>query len=266
MQLIIKLGITITFILNFCVIFSNCLVKERCFTDKECGEGKICIKGECILGCRNDEGCEDGMVCKDGKCIPKEDGSVNDIEDIEEEHPLIPCPEDMVPVGKFCIDKYEASRPDATETSPGSNNSYATSRALVLPWTNVSWEEAKQACEASGKRLCTPEEWEKACKGPHNTTYCYGDEYDPKVCNGIDTFGRENFHLLPTGSLPNCTNEYGVYDMNGNVWEFDSSGNGRVRGGAYNCIDSKSLHQCSYYIIFGTGPKNNVGFRCCKDR
>ena len=45
------------------------------------------------------------------------------------------CPSDMALVGaNLCVDKWEASRPDATAWSFGSDSSHATSRAGVLPW------------------------------------------------------------------------------------------------------------------------------------
>lgn len=58
----------------------------------------------------------------------------------------------------FCVDTYPASRLDATETSPGLDESYAASRAGVIPWTNVTYDEALRACLDAGKTLCEPEE------------------------------------------------------------------------------------------------------------
>jgi formylglycine-generating enzyme required for sulfatase activity len=169
----------------------------------------------------------------------------------------------MVAVAKlFCIDRYEASRPDATATSYGTDNSRAQSVEGVYPWQVVSNEEAEAACESSGKRLCSPEEWQLACQGPNGTVYAYGDAYQPAVCNGIDTFGRTDYHLTPTGALPECANEWGVFDMNGNLWEYVSGGSDlTVRGGAFNCIDSATLHRCDY--IPGSWAPSALGFRCC---
>lgn len=243
--------------------YQFCLVKQKCYADKECGKGNICENQQCSQGCRILSDCPDGLECKEGICIDvSADSGINDINLTD----APPCPDGMTAIDLFCMDIYEASRPDADSNSAGTVNSYATSRAGVFPWTNVTYEEAEAACQNAEKRLCSPDEWEKTCKGPDQTEYCYGDDYQPQTCNGIDAFGRENFHMLPTGSMPDCTNEYGIFDMNGNVWEFDSTAEGRVRGGAYNCIDSESLHLCGYYQKFGTGARSNVGFRCCKNR
>ncbi len=143
-----------------------------------------------------------------------------------------------------------------------------------MPWLVADNHEAETACEAAGKRLCSEIEWRRACRGPHDTAYSYGNMYDATSCNGIDLFCEcdaypgcyrscgADFHLVPTGTLPECTNEYEVFDINGNVWEHVQGGdNTRVRGGAYNCGDSEELHDCDYI------PKNwtpsAVGFRCC---
>ena len=207
------------------------------------------------------------------------DGIDNDCDWLIDED-LLCCPEDMVAVdGLFCIDRYEASRPDATDSSAGADESRATSRQGVLPWVNVSVQQAALACERAEKRLCNPGEWLSACQGSDEADYCYGSEYEAATCNGIDTFceqpvfgcglqalddGKVVFKVTPTGVLENCVGEYGAYDLNGNVWEWDSDPSGQARGGAYNCSNSKKLHMCTYIRTDGAEAINNVGFRCCK--
>jgi hypothetical protein len=181
--------------------------------------------------------------------------------------PPPPCPEDMVDIGgSFCMDRFEASRPDATATSSGTDESQATSRRGVMPWQLWTTDEnavARSACQAAGKDLCSAEQWLVACAGPARTAYGYGDTYEPLSCNGIDTFGRASFHLLPTGSLETCQSAWGVYDLNGNLWEHVLDGSpAQVRGGAYNCSDSAALHRCDYVPASWTPTAR--GFRCCR--
>src|SRR5262245_58636344 len=47
----------------------------------------------------------------------------------------------------------------------------------AIPMTNVSREDAAKLCAQKDKRLCTELEWERACKGPNNAFYEYGDDY-----------------------------------------------------------------------------------------
>ncbi|HOU54508.1 MAG TPA: SUMF1/EgtB/PvdO family nonheme iron enzyme [Myxococcota bacterium] len=239
-------------ILGLMVLGLGGCVRERCYQDTDCRDGKVCgPSGECVYACTRDDECGQGFQCQDHRCVPRP--------------PVTPvtCPPDMVVVADaFCVDRYEASRPDATADTPGTDGTRATSRAGVRPWLVKDNEEAQVACEAAGKRLCTPAEWETACRGPAGTVYGYGDDYDPETCNGIDTFGPGKFHLEPTGVFPECTNGWGVFDMNGNVWEHVLGGDGRtVRGGAYNCSDSRTFHRCDY--VPRTWTPAALGFRCC---
>jgi hypothetical protein len=121
------------------------------------------------------------------------------------------CPADMLVVApitdssgtaRFCIDRYEASRADATANSQGSDDSIAMSTANVLPWyvrpmNDAALKEFKNACEAAGKYLCTAEEWEYSCSGPKNNAYVF--EADPtdtdfdfadyvEICNNVATY------------------------------------------------------------------------------
>jgi|GEM_PF-326006 len=227
-------------------------VQERCTMDQDCPSPKVCSAGgECVYECESDEDCGAGFGCAAHRCSPIE-------------HVPIQCPDDMVPVQNlFCVDRYEASRADATAEESGVDNSKATSRASVIPWeVGDDNATAAGACQAAGKRLCTPFEWELACRGPEGRRYGYGSSYEPETCNGIDTFGAASVKLLPTAQLAECVNGWGAYDLNGNLWEHVADGDGTsVRGGAYNCIDSMTLHRCDY--VPRTWVPSALGFRCC---
>ncbi|MBL6974879.1 MAG: SUMF1/EgtB/PvdO family nonheme iron enzyme [Deltaproteobacteria bacterium] len=251
-------------VLAFGLVFAGCTVDEHCFGDSDCVHPRVCdTRGICVLECTHDGDCGDGYACEAFRCVPsiaKPDVAV----DIEGDAPVFECPEDMVMVaGAYCVDRYEASRPDATEDDEGSNGSMALSRPGVMPWRVLDNATAQAACEAVGKRLCSPAEWEVACQGSDGTVYGYGDDYEPHTCNGIDTFGGGGFHLDVTGAFPGCTNEWGVFDMNGNLWEHVLGGTDKtIRGGAYNCGDSKALHRCDY--VPATWTPSARGFRCCR--
>lgn len=59
---------------------------------------------------------------------------------------------------RTCVDIHAASRRDATATSPGRDDNFATSRASVIPWTSLTFGEAVQACGRAGKFLCNADE------------------------------------------------------------------------------------------------------------
>ena len=95
----------------------------------------------------------------------------------------------------------------------------------AIPQSGVTRTQAEGLCQERGKRLCTELEWERACKGPRNLSYEYGDRHRPEVCQT----GRAP-RLLPSGYRTACRSDFGVRDLHGGVWEWTQSRWGR--GGA----------------------------------
>lgn len=83
------------------------------------------------------------------------------------------------------------------------------------PVVNVSWYTAMAYAQWIGKRLPTESEWEKAARGGlHEKMYPWGDQLNTSMAN----YGKYIGAPTPIGEyLPN---DYGVYDMAGNVWEW----------------------------------------------
>src|SRR5690606_39219466 len=69
----------------------------------------------------------------------------------------------------------------------------------AIPITNLTRQEASALCVEQGKRLCTELEWERACKGPDNRTYEYGETYRAETCRT----GRRA-ELRPSGYHVGC--------------------------------------------------------------
>jgi formylglycine-generating enzyme required for sulfatase activity len=196
----------------------------------------------------------------------------------------------MVWAGSFCIDRYEASRTDASADAAGVDESQACSRPNVMPWvvdtmTDEVFATYQAACSAAGKRLCTAEEWLGACQGPASTVYVFGDTWDAEKCNCVDSFCDDYcaangivscntsqncgyqyscYHPVPSGQFPDCSNAYGHFDMGGNVWEIVSSTSSstgyEIRGGAFNCGQPSQRLQCSFVANW---THLFAGFRCC---
>jgi hypothetical protein len=221
------------------------------------------------------------------------------------------CPVDMVTVEHaYCIDAYEASLnqvlPDGRERPwpyyevlPAAGMGVvvrAVSRHGVFPQGYISGLQAKDACMRSGKRLCKPAEWRKACMGPKRTTYPYGDHRQPGRCNDNGRSPMRFFNpdlddkpehrwmwghsgnmidprlnqlegtLARSGERADCTNEYGVFDMVGNLHEWVDDPDGTFQGGYYldthlngdGCYYRTTAHPVSHYDY-------STGFRCCED-
>jgi len=137
--------------------------------------------------------------------------------------------------------------------------------ASAIPKTNVTQEEAAALCEDQGKRLCTELEWERACKGPENTVYEYGDIYRASEC-GTGTAVR----LTPSGLRVGCKSGFGVRDMHGGPWEWTASAWGRgttgklvaLRGG--NSEAGEVTGRCANGMARPKTTRSpSIGFRCC---
>ncbi|MFL5319514.1 MAG: formylglycine-generating enzyme family protein [Myxococcaceae bacterium] len=156
-----------------------------------------------------------------------------------------------VDVSGFCIDVYE----------------YPNKRG-GSPTVNVSWNDAKRLCEGKGKRLCSEAEWEKACKGPGNARFPYGNTFDPNACNTEDDTGEDRT-LTAAGRFAKCRSGYGIADMSGNVAEWTSSAyatnaDKTQKGGSFDRPDYAA--RCSARKNGSPAARSpEVGFRCCSD-
>lgn len=141
--------------------------------------------------------------------------------------------------------------------------------AGAIPTSNVTRDDAEQLCAAKGKRLCSEIEWERACKGPDNSTYEYGDQYREAACGTGVTV--DEAAKRPSGDRNACKSGFGVLEMHGGVWEWTSSPWGRgshealgvLRGG--NAPAGELVGRCANALGRNVTHKSaTMGFRCCK--
>jgi formylglycine-generating enzyme required for sulfatase activity len=151
----------------------------------------------------------------------------------------------------FYIDRYEF--PNRTQDASGKP---------VQPVARVTSTEAEAACAKVGKRLCTEMEWEKACKGPENFIYSYGDEFDLDMCGK----GVTDPHAI--GANPYCASTYGVADLSGNLREWTATVPAQAAGRRVVKGGHRTNAQRGSRCAFGKDERANyadttLGFRCC---
>ncbi len=95
------------------------------------------------------------------------------------------------------------------------------------PIVNVDWNDAKAFCDWAGVRLLTEAEWEYVCRAGTQTPFYFGDVITSSQVNFDGNYPYNHTpkspgkgEAMPVGSYP--PNNWGVYDMHGNVWEWVS--------------------------------------------
>jgi formylglycine-generating enzyme len=243
----------------------------KCARGKKCAAPSDCASGTCDGGfCA---GCL-GVVLIDagGACIDPTEVRVADYDAFVNDGPRNAYPEDQSRCRTRIQHPLDLSIQRAT---PGH------------PVRKVTWCAAKTYCRWRGQRLCgafdvdagvddrsfadfRTDQWMAGCCASERRSYPYDPNgFDPNACNGADNKLNLN-GPWDAGAGPDCkTRGLPIYDMSGNVAEWEDACEGRdgvrcrVRGGSYlskdgglTCGADETRELAVQYA--------DVGFRCCE--
>jgi len=226
------------------------LALDQCDTGYlgECAEGEaFCSNGElfCMTTLEPDEKEEECGNDLDDDCDSKIDEGCLFSEDCLEGMVYIPESENLP---AFCIDAYEASL---------DGNGAAQSKTGIIPKTQISWFEAKEACKKSAKQLCSEDQFNFVCKP---LTSCNA------ACPGSS--------ISPTGNSLTCQTSSGIFDILGNVMEWTTGLpiNPDVCLNECYLVKAGTKENCKLMTcdsgMYKTATEQNkyLGFRCCKSK
>ena len=139
----------------------------------------------------------------------------------------------------------------------------ARNKFAYEPIRDVTWPEANGECERLNKRLCTEDEWEKACKGVDNSLYAYGDTHDGQRCP------RSGYFPPPYTVIqfPLCTGDTKVWGLGGGLIEWTSTKQGInyvVKGGIIG-NEANGTRCAGRSDRAENFSQQHFGFRCCAD-
>jgi formylglycine-generating enzyme len=180
----------------------------------------------------------------------------------------------------------------------GPCNQYDPTNKPDLPIACVDWCDAAAFCKWDGKHLCgklgggsnapadfadpAKSAWYRACSHAGDYDFPYGNAYSGDKCVGLDNTA---VHPLAT-PVTSCVGGYdGLYDMSGNVAEWEDSCSGSA-GAADLCLDRGGSY-LDTNVIVGPAPSlqcnsnvhgspsaatkarstrsPEIGFRCCSE-
>jgi formylglycine-generating enzyme required for sulfatase activity len=294
-----------------------------------CSVGKTCQSQACTYHCGDglcaDAGGETCETCEDdcGQCPGECEPGVSSGKKMSGPHGTVwveipagcfimgcspgdgDCSSSEKPPHEVSVSSFEMLETEVTEAQwsavvpgdPAPSCDYDGGGDANSPVECIDWNQAKAFCEAVDPKgsLCTEAEWEYAARGGTTTKYYCGDD---SGCLGDIAWYSSNSDDGPGVHKHDVkgkqANDYGLYDMLGNVWEWvadcwhtdydlnddgegdwdvgypawtaNCTGSGRVsRGGSFHnsgghlrASDRGDDDPAYYYYHY------NLGFRCCK--
>lgn len=190
-------------------------------------------------------------------------------------------------------EQYQAVKSNIFQKIIGNKNNPSYFKSEKRPVERVNWDEAVEFCQKLSQktgriyRLPSEAEWEYACRAGTTTPFYFGETITTDLanyrgtdfdCNGKVYLGNYGQGLkgefrqetTPVGSFP--PNAFGLYDMNGNVWEWcqdswhDNYNGAPTDGSAWNDKDNDNKYRVLRGGSWGIHPTECRSAARYKDR
>ncbi len=138
---------------------------------------------------------------------------------------------DELPASDFIVEGFWLDRNEVTNaefrrcvdagacTSPARTDAYDDPNRASHPVVWVTWFQAQDYSEWTGKRLPTEVEWERAARAGGADRFPWGEKWDPAKGNVLGAEGVDHWAAAaPVGSFP--ANAWGFHDLIGNAAEY----------------------------------------------
>ena len=172
------------------------------------------------------------------------------------------CDSTVLITQDFWISKYEITN---------AQYGHYTTTTANLPVVQVTWRDANKWAQNKNARLPTDAEWEFAARGGNKRRSVTAQPYRDCLYSGSDYLeevGWYNNNPVPDRVGTKKTNELGIHDMSGNVWEWTNTTRvlgGRIswsyRGGGYKSASNDCRVGKGRIWAPDDSRNNDIGFR-----
>jgi formylglycine-generating enzyme required for sulfatase activity len=186
----------------------------------------------------------------------------------------------------FALGVYEVTVAEWTACArdgacPKLSNWAADNPNPLIPATSISHDDAlaflSWLSRQSGRtyRLPTDAEWEYASRAGASSAFPWGDGISPSDANYDHTARYQGSATSPYRGYPEAVsgyppNGFGLYQMQGNVWEWTSAcldaacRNRALRGGSFESVPGE-LRSANRFGLAATKRRDDVGLRVARD-
>ncbi len=213
-----------------------------CLEDEVCIDYLSCVPANALLVWKSIPGGQFQMGCSPGDTVC----------------PGIDNPTHGVTLSAFFMletEVTEAQYEYVAKANPSAH--YGGAAGPNFPVENVTWTAAQAFCEAVSASLCSEAQWEYAARAGTTTKFGCGDAPE---CLDLIAWHNNVAGAMKHEVKGKAANDFGLYDMFGNVWEWTADWYGETYYAISPDTDPLGPDSGTYRVRRGGGFFSNMGF------